>query len=301
VLECESQTLGETEGIAGTPFTLNYRGDRVPGRAGAYSLRIPLSGPMLPANPMIGIDLEFGVAGRHFYQTFPASPNMESQFTWDGNDAYGRRVIGRVPVQVRVGFFYRAVLLTATNLGDSFAFLGRPEVLVPARQGIILYTTWHSSIGAWDARAQGLGGWTLDVHHAYDPAGGVLFLGNGRRCSAESLPRYVLSRVGGMPIHFASDANGLARFQRYLDRHSPHAGDFLILLEPTGSYGLTVLLYLLGKGYRVLQVDNRALKDYREKIFGSETQTDETDARLMARMGFLHDWSARSSRFNRLC
>jgi len=63
------------------------------------------------------------------------------------------------------------------------------------------------------------------------------------------------------PIHFASDANGLARFQRYLDRHSPHPDDFLILLEPTGSYGLTVLLYLLGKGYRVLQVDNRALKD----------------------------------------
>jgi hypothetical protein len=50
-----------------------------------------------------------------------------------------------------------------------------------------------------------------------------------------------------------------------------------------------VLLYLLGKGYRVLQVDNRALKDYREKIFGSETKTDETDARLMARMGFLHE------------
>jgi hypothetical protein len=58
------------------------------------------------------------------------------------------------------------------------------------------------------------------------------------------------------PIHFASDANGLSRFQRYLDRHSAHPGDFLILLEPTGSYGLTVLLYLLGKGYRVLQVDN---------------------------------------------
>jgi transposase len=91
------------------------------------------------------------------------------------------------------------------------------------------------------------------------------------------------------PIHFASDANGLARFQRYLDRHSTHPGDFLILLEPTGSYGLTALLYLMGKGYRVMQVDNRALKDYREKIFGSETKTDETDARLMARMGFLHE------------
>ncbi len=91
------------------------------------------------------------------------------------------------------------------------------------------------------------------------------------------------------PIHFASDAAGFGRFQRYLDRHSPDPRDFLILLEPTGSYGLTVLLYLLGKGYRVLQVENRAVKDYREKIFGSETKTDDTDARLMARMGFLHE------------
>jgi len=78
------------------------------------------------------------------------------------------------------------------------------------------------------------------------------------------------------PIHFASDAAGFGRFQRYLDRHSPDPRDFLILLEPTGSYGLTVLLYFLGKGYR-------------EKIFGSETKTDDTDARLMARMGFLHE------------
>jgi transposase len=91
------------------------------------------------------------------------------------------------------------------------------------------------------------------------------------------------------PIHFASDAAGFGRFQRYLDRYSPDPRDFLILLEPTGSYGLTVLLFLLGKGYRVLQVDNRAVKDYREKIFGSETKTDDTDARLMARMGFLHE------------
>lgn len=90
-------------------------------------------------------------------------------------------------------------------------------------------------------------------------------------------------------LHFASDAAGFGRFQRYLERHSSDPGDFLILLEPTGSYGRTVLLYLLGKGYRVLQIENRAVKDYREKIFGSETKTDDTDARLMARMAFLHE------------
>jgi hypothetical protein len=53
--------------------------------------------------------------------------------------------------------------------------------------------------------------------------------------------------------------------------------------------GLALILYLLGKGYRVLQVENRAVKDYREKVFGSETKADEMDARLMARVGFLHE------------
>src|SRR5271157_1882240 len=51
---------------------------------------------------------------------------------------------------------------------------------------------------------------------------------------------------------------------------------------------MTLLIYLISQGYKVMQVENKAVKDYREKIFGSETKTDDTDARLMARMGFLH-------------
>ena len=91
-------------------------------------------------------------------------------------------------------------------------------------------------------------------------------------------------------VRFGSDAAGFAQLQRYLDKHSTAPTDFLVLLEPTGGYyALALILYLLGKGYRVVQVENRAVKDYREKVFGSETKADETDARLMARMGFLHE------------
>ena len=91
-------------------------------------------------------------------------------------------------------------------------------------------------------------------------------------------------------VRFGGDAAGFAQLQRYLDKHSLAATDFLVLLEPTGGYyALALILYLLGKGYRVLQVENRAVKDYREKVFGSETKADEMDARLMARMGFLHE------------
>ncbi len=91
-------------------------------------------------------------------------------------------------------------------------------------------------------------------------------------------------------LKFGSDAAGYQRLQRYLERCSADPTDFLVLLEPTGGYyGLSLILYLLGKGYRILQVDNRTVKEYREKVFGLETKTDDVDARLMARMGFLHE------------
>jgi transposase len=91
-------------------------------------------------------------------------------------------------------------------------------------------------------------------------------------------------------LHLGSDAGGFKHLRRYLDKFSSKPTDFLVLLEPTGGYyALTLLSYLISAGYTVLQVENKAVKDYREKIFGSETKTDDTDARLMARMGFLHE------------
>jgi transposase len=90
-------------------------------------------------------------------------------------------------------------------------------------------------------------------------------------------------------LHFSSDAAGFKKLRAYLDKFSMIPSDFLVLLEPTGGYyAMTLLIYLISQGYSVLQVENKAVKDYREKIFGSETKTDDTDARLMARMGFLH-------------
>jgi transposase len=92
------------------------------------------------------------------------------------------------------------------------------------------------------------------------------------------------------PNRFSSDMTGFKRLRGYLDRWSTHSRDFLILLEPTGGfYGLNVLMYLINAGYTVFQVENRAVKDYREKTFSSESKTDDTDARLMARMRFLHE------------
>jgi transposase len=84
---------------------------------------------------------------------------------------------------------------------------------------------------------------------------------------------------------------GFKRLQQYLDKFSTDPAHFLILSEPTGGYyGYALQMYLKQKGYALLQVENRAVKEYREDVYGSETKTDDTDARLMTRMGFLHEW-----------
>jgi len=62
--------------------------------ARVYTLDIPLSGVSVPAG-LRRIELEILVAGRRFTRTFPATPNQQYTFTWDGKDAYGRDRRGR--------------------------------------------------------------------------------------------------------------------------------------------------------------------------------------------------------------
>jgi hypothetical protein len=91
-------------------------------------------------------------------------------------------------------------------------------------------------------------------------------------------------------LHFASTSAGLAKFQAYLDRHSQDARQFLGLCEPTGGcYGATVYQHLLSRGYAMWMVENTATRDMRLKLMPNLPKTDEIEARVMARMGYLHE------------
>ena len=65
---------------------------------------------------------------------------------------------------------------------------GIPMTGSRARQEVTLWQEWQ---GATRARgtpgAQGLGGWDLNVHHAYDPVSRVLYLGNGEQRDPQAL------------------------------------------------------------------------------------------------------------------
>ncbi|MCI0583477.1 MAG: hypothetical protein L0227_11435, partial [Chloroflexi bacterium] len=54
-------------------------------------------------------------------------------------------------------------------------------------------------LGVWEARGQGLGGWDLEAHHAYDPASKVLYLGDGTTRQADTIGGVIDTVAGGSP------------------------------------------------------------------------------------------------------
>lgn len=91
-------------------------------------------------------------------------------------------------------------------------------------------------------------------------------------------------------LHFPSTRSGLDRFQYYLDHFSLDPQAFLGVCEPTGGcYGATVYQYLLDHMYPTWMIENALTRHMREKIMGGMPKTDETDARVMARICYLHE------------
>src|ERR1043166_3238471 len=58
-------------------------------------------------------------------------------------------------------------------------------------------------MGSVGAGSDALGGWTLDVHHAYDPQSRTLYLGDGGRVTTAALHSQ-LSRTAGIGTDFLS-------------------------------------------------------------------------------------------------
>ncbi|MHC0564898.1 IS110 family transposase [Paenibacillus sp. MAH-36] len=92
-------------------------------------------------------------------------------------------------------------------------------------------------------------------------------------------------------MKFNSDSQGITKFIHALEDIQAQLGykpqDFFILLEPTGGhYSYLVVRVLLDRGYSIYQVENKAVKDFRERQLGLNEKSDEIDARIMAYMGW---------------
>jgi YD repeat-containing protein len=216
IVDIEEQILGEQVAVGGTPFTLNYRSDRTPGYKSQYSLNIPLTGPTVPG-PLQAVQLEVDVAGEQFTQTFGPGTNQNYLYTWDGNDGYGRPVNGSQTVSVRLGYTYTRdytdeseVTANITQYGSQFGhytYFGAPVTTSgtgPSAQ-ITLWYYWNSTLGGLGQgnQSDGLGGWSLSVHHTYSLVDHSIYFGDGSKRSVDTLPPIVT------PIAGQAGQNGL--------------------------------------------------------------------------------------------
>lgn len=181
IIECQNQVLRETIAVTGTPFTLNYRSDRVPGRKAAYSLSIPVTGDIVPIG-LESIELDIQIAGQRVTEVFQPTPNISYDFTWDGMNAYGITLQGIWQASIALKYIYPTSYYPAgINVDPSFAAMGPQTEMILSRDateaGIV--QRWEMDMGVFDARAIGLGSWSLSPHHVYFPSQSTLFLGGG--------------------------------------------------------------------------------------------------------------------------
>ena len=185
IIGCEDQTLGEDAAIAGTPFTLRYASDRVPGRRSEMTLDIPLT-PNTPPTSLKRVDLDIQVAGQTIHREFAPSAGASSSFTWDGKDAYGRVVNGQQPATVKLSYVYPTVYRAPAEFSQAFAQLGGSLVASnPTRTELSASQSWTVKVGGLQAPPSTIGGWNLDVHQVYDPVGQSLYAGDGSKRSAD--------------------------------------------------------------------------------------------------------------------
>lgn len=203
IVECQDQAVGQRIGIVGTPYSLNYRSDRMVGTARDRVLEIDVHTDPMP--PLVKrIDVEVLVAGKRFdlgpFAATHTSPVVFNQ--WDGTDAYGRMLQGAQPTIVRVGYVYDGVYQQVGRFG--YDGNGIPITGNVTREEVTLWQEHRLTMTALDGRGFGLGGWTLDVHHSYDPYARVLYLGDGANESAENVRKVAVRAAGngavGTPV-----------------------------------------------------------------------------------------------------
>jgi len=208
IIECEGRILGEQVDLPTTPFTLIYNSGRVPGRKASYELPVQLIGDVVPPD-LVRIDLILQVAGQRITREYTnLFPFKTDTIPWDGRDRVdpNRVLQGSQSALVEICYVYEAQYYSvpsdfeqafAAAIGSNPNYQGLPSVINGREDTeISLCRSWQTWLGTWDARAQGFGGWTLDVLHAYDPNSKTLYLGNGNRRSAESVG-WVIETVAG--------------------------------------------------------------------------------------------------------
>lgn len=156
---------------------------------------------------------------------FTPSANLKVAFSWDGKDALGRSVQGSQDATVRIGYQYGAVYSRPSSAANNFGqSSGQAIANADPAPDVVKWQEQKITFGSWDARKQGLGAWTLNVHHAYDPQGHVLYLGKGSSqfatASVNGSMTTVATGSSPFPTRMIAGADGSLYFSLGVGNHS---------------------------------------------------------------------------------
>lgn len=240
IIEIQNQILREALGIAGTPFSLHYSSDRVFDRTVARTPRIALTGASIPPS-IKRVEMESSVAGRFQRQSFDVATDLSAGFYWDGTDAYNRVVQGKQKASIRIGYVYDLQYQEPAQMERSFAQLSGVPMTRMAMPGeareVTLWQELEAEVGQWDARAVGIGGWTLNIHHTYDPIGKTLYYGNGTRLERRNQNRIIETIAGnGAAPGFDGDGGPATHARLWAPSGLALAPDGSLYIADTGNH-----------------------------------------------------------------
>ena len=171
-------TLTEALSLPEIDATLAYDQRRTPGAPN--QVVVELSGADVPAS-LRRIELGIDVAGRHFGAVYPAAPNQSTTFTWDGLDAFGRKLNGAQLAQFTITYVYPALYRQPGEFEQSFSRLGGAAIAGDRqRTEIRMPVSFSDRVTSLDSREMyTLGGWHLPVQAFFDPVERTLYRGDG--------------------------------------------------------------------------------------------------------------------------
>ncbi|MES9969174.1 MAG: Ig-like domain-containing protein, partial [Candidatus Thiodiazotropha sp.] len=215
IIECQSQVLGESHSLAGTPYSLNYRSNRARGWLRNDKFRINLI-ENAPPSSLKRVELELNVAGKRESLVFSPEPDLYYIVEVDGEDAYGRP-IGDTPISASVKYVYTAQYYgvdSSDSFARSFGRIRNSDNRIRLgvdrdNSEIIFLSEWKSGLYADNSQVPdeaiklGFGGWSFDFHHNYNPINKTLLKGTGEKIDATNIGYIIENKV---------------RMQSYLDK-----------------------------------------------------------------------------------
>ena len=165
----------------------------------AYSLDIPLTGGSIRRGPASASTCEVTVAGREFAVSLRAGRRTcRTRSRGTARTRTAGRSRARRPRPCGSATSTGPSTSSPRAFQASFAqFGGSPVTGDRTRRRSPSWQQWERPLGTLGAGSDALGGWTLDVHHSYDPQGRVLHRGDGTRVTAEAI-RSEIDTVAGV-------------------------------------------------------------------------------------------------------